>query len=352
MSNTPAQDEPCALSVSGAVKRFGEATALDGISLEVSGHETLALVGPSGCGKTTLLRSIAGLVGLDAGTIRLDGTLVDDATDRLPPERRDIGLVFQDHSLFPHLTAAENVAFGIRDGGRRDTRARALAALDVVRLGHMAKRYPHELSGGERQRVALARALAPAPRLLLFDEPFASLDPNLRDDMRRDVTAALHSTGTPAVFVTHDQRDAMAVGDRVAVMGRGSICQIGDPYEVFHQPTTRFVAAFMGPASFLDVSNEAGHWSSVLGPVTVDTEQLATPRWAMVRPDDIAFTADCDGDAIVTSIEFAGTDWNLEVRLADGTEVACVRSHLDPIELGTRGRATLVPGHAQVPLPE
>ncbi len=341
--------QPDALVVDRASKRFGDATALDGVSITVGRCDLLALVGPSGCGKTTLLRTIAGLVGVDTGSIRLDGELVDDGRDRLPSERRDVGLVFQDHSLFPHLTAAENVAFGIRNTGRRETKNRALAALDTVRLSSLADRYPHELSGGERQRVALARALAPRPKLMLLDEPFASLDPNLRDDMRRDVTAALRTTETPAVFVTHDQRDAMAVGDQVAVMRAGSIQQVGTPYEVFHRPANRFVAAFMGTASFLAVQTSPNGPMTALGPVSMDGS-VAEPKWAMVRADDVIFTPDPAGEAVVAGSEFGGTSWNCGIRMADGTWVTTMRSHLDPLELGTRGRVALAPGHTLVPI--
>lgn len=344
MTSTPA------LTVENAVKRFDDTVALDGVDLEVTNSQLLALVGPSGCGKTTMLRTIAGLIGLEAGTIRIRGEIVDDTTRRLPPEKRHVGLVFQDHSLFPHLSVSDNVAFGIRNTSRRDSRSRTLTALDLVRLSGFGDRYPHELSGGERQRVALARALAPQPTFMLLDEPFASLDPNLRDDLRRDITAALRSTNTPAVLVTHDQRDALAIGDQVAVMRHGRINQVGSPNEVFHHPTNRFVAAFMGHASFLPVRREAHGCSTILGPIQSSGATTCDPTWTMVRPDDIIFTSHPGGDATVTSIEFHGTTWLCTIRLADGTSVMSTRSHLDPIEVGTRGRAELVPGHQQVPI--
>ncbi len=347
---TDAEIANAALIVEDAVKRFDDTDALSGVTLAVNNCDLVALVGPSGCGKTTLLRSIAGLVQLGSGTIRIRGELVDDANQHLPPERRNVGLVFQDHSLFPHLSVIDNVAFGIRDGGSKQGRSRAIAALELVRLDGFADRYPHELSGGERQRVALARALAPRPTLLLLDEPFASLDPNLRDDLRRDLTAALRSTDTPAVLVTHDQRDALAVGDQVAVMRRGRIEQIGEPSDVFHHPSNRFVAAFLGNASFLSVQRDTHGWSTVLGPIEGAGPNAPEPVCAMIRPDDIAFNPDPGGDAIVSRTEFHGTTWLCSVRLADGTTVQSTRSHLDPIDAGTRGRVQLVPGHQLVPI--
>ena len=204
----------------GVTKRFGDTVAVDRVDLDLADGELLALVGPSGCGKSTLLRVVAGLVGADEGEVRLGDAVVDDGSTSVDPERRHVGLVFQEHALFPHLTVGQNVAFGLRSGSRRERDAVRDEWLERVGLGAHGSRYPHELSGGERQRVALARALAPAPRLMLLDEPFASLDPNLRAQIRADVVEILRATATPAVFVTHDQGEAMAVGDRVAVMRR------------------------------------------------------------------------------------------------------------------------------------
>jgi iron(III) transport system ATP-binding protein len=340
------QAEP-ALQLVGAVKRYGSMTAVDGVKLELVGSEMLALVGPSGCGKTTLLRSIAGLLGLDKGSIRINGVTVDDGRHRLPPEKRHVGLVFQDHSLFPHLSVADNVAFGIRDSSRRDVRRRVAEALDVVELGNHHARFPHELSGGERQRAALARALAPQPSLMLLDEPFASLDPNLRDQLRNHVVDALKTTNTPAVFVTHDQREALTIGDRVAVMRNGRIEQVDKPPTVFHQPANQFVASFMGQASFLAITENSHRPATVLGPLDVEVDRGSV---AMVRPDDVAFIPEDDGDAFVTAAEFRGATWCCTVELVGGEEMLSTRSHIDPVAVGTRGRVELVPGHLQVPI--
>jgi iron(III) transport system ATP-binding protein len=337
-----------ALEVIGAVKRFGSVVAVDNVDIELTGSDMLTLVGPSGCGKTTLLRTIAGLLDLDQGVIRMNGHTVDDAHHRLPPEKRYVGLVFQDHSLFPHLSVADNVAFGIRDGSRSDIRRRVGEALDVVDLGSYHTRFPHELSGGERQRAALARALAPQPSMMLLDEPFASLDPNLRDQLRSHVVGALRATNTPAVFVTHDQPEALSIGDRVAVMRNGQIEQIDEPSTVFHRPANRFVAAFMGQASFLEITEGSQGSSTVLGPIDTPVAQTSV---AMVRPDDVTFIADDNGDAVVTRAEFLGPTWTCTVELPGGVEVISTRSHLDPVSIGARGRVELATGHRQVPIP-
>ena len=339
-----------ALVVGGVSKRFGKTVALDDVRLELAGGELLALVGPSGCGKSTLLRIVAGLEHADAGSVVLAGVTVDDGRHQIPPERRRIGLVFQEHALFPHLDVAGNVGFGLRDGwSGADRRTRIAEVLDLVGLGAHAGRYAHELSGGERQRVALARALAPRPSLLLLDEPFASLDPNRRHQVRADVVRILHATGTPAVFVTHDQLEALAVGDRVAVMEDGRIAQVGTPHEVFHQPATRFVAAFMGEADFLPVLDPTGAPSTILGPL--DTGPVHEGAIAMVRPDDITFEPDPAGDAEVVDREFLGSAWRYELRLDSGTTLRSIQSHLVDVPTSTRVRPSLSRGHRPVVLP-
>ncbi|MEL6893453.1 MAG: ABC transporter ATP-binding protein, partial [Actinomycetota bacterium] len=274
------------LDVCAATKRFGDTVAVNGIDLTLDEHEVAAVVGPSGCGKSTLLRMIGGLEHLDSGAIRLAGRLVDDGRTQRPPERRSVGLVFQEHALFPHLTVAANVAFGLRDHAKSAVIERVAEMLGVVSLDGYDARYPHELSGGERQRVALARALAPSPALMLFDEPFASLDRNLRDDLRRQVLAALRATGTAALIVTHDQHEALSMGDRIAVMRAGSLVQLDTPSAVFHTPADRFTAAFMGEASFLPVERTDGRPATCLGPLD---DPSSTAPITMVRPDDVAY---------------------------------------------------------------
>ncbi len=331
-----------ALRVEGASKRFDGVVAIDDVSFELGDHEVLALVGPSGCGKSTLLRIVAGLLPTDGGSIELAGSIVDDGRRSVPPEQRRVGLVFQELALFPHLTVAGNVGFGVRD---RTRDARVGAMLELVGLTGYGGRYPHELSGGERQRVALARALAPSPALLLLDEPFASLDPNLRARVRDDVAAILRSTGTPAIFVTHDQNEAMAVGDRVAVMQVGKLVQIDTPEQVFHAPVNRFVAAFMGEASFVQ-NGEAAADVGGIEPIHDEGALL------MLRPDDVTFSARPDGTAVITAAEFRGSSWCYTVRLASGASIRSLRSHLERFAVGAAVAPTVRPGHPPVVVAE
>lgn len=230
-------------------KRFGAVTALDGINLTVGDGEIVGLLGPSGCGKTTALRLIAGFESPDAGEIYVGERLAAGTGRWVPPERRNVGMVFQDYALFPHLTAAGNVAFGLKSGN--GARRRVQEVLDLVGLGDYGSRYPHELSGGQQQRLALARALAPRPASLLLDEPFSNLDAALRCQMRHEVRSILKHEGVTAVFVTHDQKDAFAICDRIAVMRDGRVEQVGTPRELYSLPATEFVARFVGLSNVL-----------------------------------------------------------------------------------------------------
>lgn len=327
-----------ALRVSGISKHFEGVVAVDAVSFDLGDRELLALVGPSGCGKSTLLRMIAGLQPTETGSIELGGDIVDDGRRATPPEARRVGLVFQEHALFPHLTVAGNVGFGVRHGDRA---ARVAEMLDLVGLAGYGDRYPHELSGGERQRVALARALAPEPALLLLDEPFASLDPNLRSRVRDDVVSILRSTRTPAIVVTHDQNEAMAIGDRVAVMRGGRIVQVDTPEGVFHAPSNRFVAAFMGEASFVD-------WAAAATDISGVEPGPTTEALAMIRPDDVTFACVDGGSAEIVAAEFRGSSWNYTMRLASGGVVRSTRSHLERIPIGARVEPSMRPGHRPV----
>ena len=235
-------------------KRFGDLTVLDSVSLDVEDGEVLALLGPSGSGKTTLLRLLAGFETPDGGAIRLAGKDVAP----LPPARRRFGMVFQHYALFPHLTVGENVAFGLEAGGadgqkleRTEIAHRVTEALALVDLAGFEGRRPGEISGGQQQRVALARALATEPRVLLLDEPLSNLDPSLRERTRRELAAAVRRVGITTVLVTHEQEEAFDLGDRVAVLHRGRLDQVGTPEELYEQPATRFVATFVGRAAVL-----------------------------------------------------------------------------------------------------
>ena len=292
-----ATSEPvAAMRIRGATKAYGTTTAVDGVDLDLRPGELLVLVGPSGCGKSTLLRAIAGLVPLDAGSIEVGGTVVDDGRRAAPPERRPVGMVFQDHALFPHLTIADNVGFGIGRVGAKERRRRVGELLEMVGIGHLAARYPHEASGGERQRASVARAIAPQPELLLLDEPFAALDPNLREQVRGELVGLLRATGTPAVFVSHDQAEALALGDRLAVMRAGRLLQVGPGPELYDRPVDRFVAGFLGDASFLPVtvgpvpSTEIGPIELAPAEVSSGTLEMIVGRgatWRAVRAGEL-----------------------------------------------------------------
>jgi spermidine/putrescine ABC transporter ATP-binding subunit len=238
------------LELSGITKSFGDTLAVDDLSLRIEPGEFVAILGPSGCGKTTTLRLIAGFERPDAGRILIEG---QDLTG-VPAQRRNIGVVFQSYALFPHMTVAQNVAFGLemRRMARADVAAAVSGVLALVRLGELAGRYPNQLSGGQQQRVALARALAIRPRLLLLDEPLSNLDAKLRDDMREEIRRIQREVGITAVFVTHDQSEAFALADRVAVMDRGRLQQISDPMSIYERPANATVGSFIGQANVWD----------------------------------------------------------------------------------------------------
>jgi iron(III) transport system ATP-binding protein len=336
------------LRVEGLVKSFGEARAVDDVSFDVGTDEVLCLVGPSGCGKSTVLRMVAGLVRPDRGRVSLHGRVLDADGVHVPPERRGIGIVFQDHALFPNLDVTGNVAFGLNRLDRQARRDRTAAMLELVGLAGHAGRYPHELSGGERQRVALARALAPEPAVLLLDEPFASLDQNLRVRVRDEVLAILRTTGTPAVFVTHDQLEALSLGDRLVVLRGGAVEQTGTPQQVFHTPASRFVATFMGDADFVPATVTGGVVRTELG------ERVGVPDRSgalemVVRPDDVTFVPDHDGQGVVTRVEFHGSSVLATVLLDSGVVVRSRRPHALDVAVGARVRVALA-DHHRVPV--
>jgi len=350
-------DEPTAgdapvLELDGVSKSYGPERVIEELSLSVHEGEILTLLGPSGCGKTTTLRLIAGLERPNGGEVALNGTAVSSPDRFVEPEDRGIGVVFQEFALFPHLTAAENVAFGL-EGWDADARAeRVDELLDLVGLEAQGDSYPDELSGGQQQRVALARSLAPEPEVLLLDEPFSNLDVDLRVKMREEVRRILKETGVTAISVTHDQEEAMSISDRVAVMNDGRIEQVGDPEGVFQQPESRFVAGFLGHASFLPGYVHGGEVTTGLGPIPRDQINGLAGTYdrtridVLVRPDDIrAIPVDGEADGLVVSRRYLGPTVLYEVRLDDDTAVQCMHNHDESIPLDTEVRIELDAHH-------
>jgi iron(III) transport system ATP-binding protein len=337
-----------ALELASVSKSYGAVTAAHEVSLSAEPGELVTLIGPSGCGKSTTLRLVAGLERPDAGTIRIAGDEVAGRRCWVPPERRRVGLVFQDHALFPHLTVARNVAFGIDRLDRSAQRRRVGEVLDLVRLAHLAERYPHELSGGEQQRVALARALAPRPAVVLLDEPFSSLDETLRAQVRAETVSALRETGTTAMLVTHDQTEALSLGDRVVVMRDGLVEQADTPQRVFEAPATRFVASFMGDADFLPAHVDNALLTCEIGVVST------VPGWAdhhvevdvVLRPHEVALAPDDASGARVVAVEYHGAFVLHTVRLPSGRTLRSWQSHSVRYPVGTPVAVSVVAGLA------
>jgi iron(III) transport system ATP-binding protein len=312
---------PADLAVTGLHKAFGRHPVLTGLDLTVPAGSLTAVLGPSGSGKTTLLRILAGFDRPDQGSVTIGGVTVDDDRRHLPADKRRIGYVSQEGSLFPHLTVEANVAFGLPRGQRHGPRVSDL--LDTVELTGLARRYPHQLSGGQQQRVALARALAVTPRVVLLDEPFASLDASLRASVRADVRAILRDTGITAVLVTHDQDEALSSADHVAVIRDGVIAQFATPQDLYGQPADAGLGRFVGDANLLDGFTEGSLVRTPLGMLAVRGDLTLAPGkpvTVLIRPEQIAVHPGTDGPGApghVISSSFHGHDTVIGVRLSD-----------------------------------
>lgn len=313
---------------------YGGTPVVAGVNFALGHGDIGCLLGPSGCGKSTILRALAGFLSIAEGEIRLNGDAISLPGRTLPPEQRRIGMVFQDYALFPHLTISDNVGFGLKGLSRPERSAKVDQLLHLVHLQDLANQYPHQLSGGQQQRVALARALAPEPTLILLDEPFSNLDADLRRRLSLDVRDILKTLGISALLVTHDQQEAFAMCDQVAVLKDGGIQQWDVPFNLYHEPANRFVAGFVGQGAFIP--------GTAVGPDTITSElgeltgnrayrwQAGTLLDVLIRPDDIVYDETSSLKPRVIEKTFAGTSTLYRFRMSDDTEFeALFRSHLD-----------------------
>jgi iron(III) transport system ATP-binding protein len=319
------------LELQEVARHYGATRAVDGVSLALGEGEIGCLLGPSGCGKTTALRCVAGLEPVDGGRVLARGQLLSAPGTLVPPHERGVGLVFQEHALFPHLSALGNVEFGLHRLPAAERRTRAEHVLGLVGLADLAGSYPAQLSGGQQQRVALARALAPRPAMLLLDEPFASLDPALRERLVGELRALLKRLGTTALVVTHDQQDAFALGDRVGLMRAGRIEQWTTPYELYHRPASRFAAEFVGQSSFVPAERRNGTLHTELGELPAAGIPGADAAIeVLLRPDDLVHDDDAPLRARIVERVFRGAEYLYTLELPSGRRVlSLVPSHHD-----------------------
>ena len=334
MVNTPAPASGWLLEVNNLSCGYGGDSVVRDVSFALSHGDIGCLLGPSGCGKSTILRALAGFLPISHGEIQLQGQAISLPDRTLAPEKRKIGMVFQDYALFPHLTIADNVGFGLKDLKKPERRQKVMELLNLVHLQDLADSYPHQLSGGQQQRVALARALAPEPTLILLDEPFSNLDTDLRRRLSLDVREILKTLGISAILVTHDQQEAFAMCDQIAVLQSGQIQQWDVPYNLYHEPSNRFVASFVGRGGFIP--------GKALGPDIIESElgiihgnraykwQEGTLVDVLIRPDDIVYDEHSDLKPKVVEKTFAGTSTLYRFRCSEDSEFeALFRSHLD-----------------------
>ena len=329
-----------ALTIHNLTLDYGERRVVYDANLALKPQELGCLLGPSGCGKSTLLRAIAGFQSLTSGEIRLDGDLLSNQSFSVPAERRGVGMMFQDIALFPHLTVDQNIGFGLVGWPALKAQERIRELLDLIGLYNLGARYPHELSGGQQQRVALARSMSPKPKLLLLDEPFSGLDTELRGRLASEVRTILKSDGICSLLVTHDQREAFDFADRIAVMNDGHICQVDTPFNLYHEPTSPFVAHFVGPGEMVGAKVDGPRSvMSPLGVLTNDTDlgfETGSDVKIFLRPDDLIHNDDSDYTAILVDKYFRGAHHLYEVRLDNGIVLGCFAPSHHDHEIGER----------------
>ncbi len=350
------------VTITDLVKRYGDVAAVDGLSLRVEPGELVALLGPSGCGKTTTLRLVAGFLRPEGGQIAVGDRVLSSAAGVVPPERRRMAMIFQSYALWPHMTVAQNVGYGLRfkAGLSREERARRVGAmLRAVQLAGYEGRYPGELSGGQQQRVAVARALVVEPEILLLDEPLSNLDANLREEMRFEIRRLHEKFVITTLYVTHDQAEAMVISDRVAVLHRGRVAQAGRPEELFQRPRTRFVAEFIGKTNLVDAVAAGPDIVTRAGlrlRVAADALRPGARVALSIRPHEIAFGEGRPGDNVVGGVieraSYLGETVDYQVRL-DASDVVLRVTAPPPLTRRPGERVTLATAPAAcVPLPE
>ncbi|MEZ9937657.1 ABC transporter ATP-binding protein [Vibrio breoganii] len=331
------------LAIKDLTCKYDNQTVLESLSLKVKQGEIVCLLGASGCGKTTLLKAISGLLPLTKGYIELNGNVIDDGKHWVAPEQRNIGMIFQDYALFPHLTVAENICFGIQELAKEVQKERVLQMLEMVHLQELGDRYPHQLSGGQQQRVAIARSLAYKPDLLLLDEPFSNIDTQVRHKLIAQIRAIFKQAGVTAIFVTHSREEAFAFADKMAVMNKGVIEQFGTASDLYHNPSSRFVADFLGGGSYLPgLRVEQGLYQTALGVVKALSKQKSTDEQAHVlfRPQHLQLTANPEGLTKVLEQQFMGDHFRYVIDV-DGHKL--LSSSIEQLDIGSRVDVTLTP---------
>ncbi|PSO71316.1 MAG: ABC transporter ATP-binding protein [Cyanobacteria bacterium QS_1_48_34] len=337
------------IHLEGVTKQFSRnaSPAVDAVTLTLQQGDLLGLLGPSGCGKTTLLRLVAGFERRLSGTIEIAEKRVAGSGNWVPPERRDVGMVFQDYALFPHLSVAKNVAFGLRDTSKKfsnELRKRVKEALALVRLEGLEDRYPHELSGGQQQRVSLARALAPRPSLILLDEPLSNLDVQVRLRLRQELRDILKAAVTSAIFVTHDQEEALSISDYVAVMWKGQIEQFGTPEEIYTEPASRFVAEFVTQANFLPARRSGEVWETEVGDFHLNHGAANSDEAElMIRQEDLLLIPDDNASVVIRDRQFLGREHRYCLHTPSGRELIARTLNQTALPVGTRVQVAVNP---------